>query len=200
MNKPITITQSKLLLGEGKEEELFFTELLKYMGINNIEIVTYNGKDNLSNYLKTLQLIPGFADLISLGITRDADNNKDTAFQSVYTALKNNNLPTPETNQKENKLSSKIFILPNNNEPGMLEDLCIQSISNEVGISCVENYFQCIQNQTGRQPNNMAKAKVHAWLASQIQPDKRLGESAKAGYWNWDNLAFEPLKNFILSL
>ena len=133
-------------------------------------------------------------------LCRDADDNKDTAFQSVLTALRNNNLPTPEAGQFENTLRSKIFILPNNNTEGMLEDLCLQSIADDLGMSCVEGYFQCIQNQTGRQPKNMAKAKVHAWLASQIEPDKRLGDAAKAGYWNWNSPAFEPLKTFILSL
>ncbi|MEQ9484719.1 DUF3226 domain-containing protein [Coleofasciculus sp. F4-SAH-05] len=200
MKQLTKITQQKLLLGEGLEEKLVFVELLKFMDINNIEVVTYNGKTNLSNYLKTLRLIPGFSDLISLGITRDADENKDAALQSIETALINNNLPIPESGQLGEKLSSKIFILPNNNTEGMLEDLCIQSIVDDLGISCVDAYFQCIQNQTGRQPKNMAKAKVHAWLASQIEPDKRLGEAAKAGYWNWNSPAFEPLKNFIASL
>jgi hypothetical protein len=203
-SKPITITQPKLLLGEGREEQLFFTALLKFMNISNMEILTYNGKDNLSAYLKTLPKISGFSNLISLGITRDADDDKDRALQSVLTALKNNKLPTPAENgeqkQSENQLSTKIFILPNNHSGGMLEDLCLESVNDDLEMSCVEGYFQCIQLQTGRQPKNMAKAKVHAWLASQIEADKRLGEAAKAGYWNWDRPAFTPLKDFILSL
>lgn len=199
----ITITKPKLLLGEGREEQLFFTELLKFMNISNMEILIYNGKDNLSKYLKNLPNIPGFSELISLGITRDADDNKDRALQSVLTALTNNKLPTPaeqNKNNSENQLSTKIFILPNNHSGGMLEDLCLESIADDLQMSCVEGYFQCIQNQTGRQPKNMAKAKVHAWLASQIEPDKRLGEAAKAGYWDWNSPAFTPLKDFILSL
>lgn len=196
----LTITQQKLLLGEGKEEKLFFVEFLKFMNITNIQVETYNGKNNLSRYLNVLKLTPGFPDLISFGITRDADGNKETAVQSIETALINNNLPTPSSEQLGENLSSKIFILPNNNNPGMLEDLCLQSIADDLGMSCVDTYFQCIQNQTGRQPKNMAKAKIHAWIASQLEPDKRLGEAAKAGYWNWNSPAFEPLKHFIASL
>ncbi len=46
----------------------------------------------------------------------------------------------------------------------------------------------------------MAKARVHAWLASQIEPDKRLGEAAKAGYWPWDSPGFDRLKQFLQAL
>ncbi len=200
MNKPLTITQPKLILGEGKEEKDFFDELLKIMNISNIEIASYNGKNNLSNYLKALQLTPGFSNLTSLGITRDADNNKNDAVQSILTALRNNKLPTPKSDKIENILNIQIFILPNNNNEGMLEDLCLQSLADQPEISCLDAYFECVQNKTGRQPKNMAKAKVHAWLSSQVEPDKRLGEAAKAGYWNWNSPAFEPLKQFILSL
>jgi hypothetical protein len=82
----------------------------------------------------------------------------------------------------------------------MLEDLCLQSVDDDPGVSCLEDYFNCIQKKANRQPKNLAKAKIHAWLASQNEPDKRLAEAAKAGYWNWDSPAFEPLKQFILSL
>ena len=51
-----------------------------------------------------------------------------------------------------------------------------------------------------RQPGNLAKAKVHAWLASQVDPDKRLGEAAQAGYWPWDSCVFESLKDFMRNL
>ena len=200
MKKLKTITQPKLLLGEGKEEEIFFSELIKIMNINDIEIISYGGKTNLSNYLKALKLIPGFSNLISLGITRDADENKDSAYQSVYDALKRYKLPTSDNSENENNLISKIFILPDNQNKVMLEDLCFKSVADDNGISCVNSYFQCIQNNTQRQPKNMAKAKIHVWLASQIEPDKRLADAALAGYWNWNSEAFTPLKNFISSL
>ncbi|HEY9701857.1 MAG TPA: DUF3226 domain-containing protein [Allocoleopsis sp.] len=205
MSKLHQITKHKLLIGEGIEEEELFKELLKKMSINqDIAINSYGGKNNLINYLETLQLIPGFDNLESLGITRDADNSIQSAFQSVCSALNKYNLPTPKNlnNPIANNgiLKISLFFLPDNKNNGMLEDLCLQSVANAPGILCVENYLQCIQESTNRQPKNIAKAKVHAWLSSQIEPDKRLGEGAKKGYWDFNNLAFAPLKQFILSL
>jgi hypothetical protein len=46
----------------------------------------------------------------------------------------------------------------------------------------------------------MAKARVHAWLASHRVPDKRLGEAALADYWDWTNSAFDYLKQFLQQL
>ena len=49
-------------------------------------------------------------------------------------------------------------------------------------------------------PKDMAKAEVHAFLASREEPDKRLGEAAEAGYWPLGDPAFGHLKNFVLNL
>ncbi len=72
--------------------------------------------------------------------------------------------------------------------------------SDDFAMNCVENYFDCLKSLGNRYPNNLAKAKIHTWLASQIIPDKRLAEAAEAGYWDFNHLAFESLKQFILSL
>ncbi len=43
-NQPQTISQPKLLLGEGKDEVLFFSALLKHLQIKDIQVVQYGGK------------------------------------------------------------------------------------------------------------------------------------------------------------
>lgn len=198
------INQPKLLIGEGKEEEIFFSELIKSIGVKNILVTSYGGKDNLVNFLETLPLIPGFNNLESLGITRDADNSSNSAFQSICSALNRNNFKHPKNLNDvcvfNNTLKISVFLLPNNKDNGMLEDLCLQSVANDLAIPCVESYFECVKNQAKRLPNNMAKAKIHAWLASKEKPDKRLGEAISFGYFDFNNSAFNQLKNFILSL
>ena len=136
--------------------------------------------------------IPGFNNLISLGITRDADNSFENAFKSINDAIAKSNI--------SNSIKTEIFILPDNQNKGMLEDLCLQSLNNNPEMFCINQYFQCIKQKTGQQPNNMAKAQVHAWLTTQVKPDKRLGEAAQASYWNWNNQAFSPLKKIMQSL
>ena len=79
----------------------------------------------------------------------------------------------------------------------MLEDLCLAGVQADPAMPCVPEFFDCVQRRANRQPNNLAKARVHAWLASQVEPDKRLGEAAEAGYWPWASPAFAPLTSLL---
>lgn len=206
MIKLTKITQYKLLIGEGKAEEIFFRELINTMNLNNDEILitSYGGKDNLTNFLETLPLIPGYDELKSLGITRDADNSIQSAFQSVNSILNKHKLPMPKSlnnlTAQNNSIKISLFFLPDNKNSGMLEDLLLNSLENDPILYCIDSYFECVKNQTGKQPKNMAKAKIHAWLASQKNSDKSLIDATKAGYWDYNNLAFNNLKQFILLL
>ncbi len=191
-----------LLIGEGKDEVRFFKSLLKFLDISHIGVEDYEGKDKLEKYLKTLKTRPGFSQLTSIGITRDADNlPPKSAFDSICSRLLKVGLPVPRNMAEKTTEtpSINIFIFPNNRDSGMLEDLCLESVKDDGTMSCVEQYLECVKNNANREPNNFAKAKLHAWLASKEIPDKRLGEAAEAGYWDWESAAFNGLKEFIFS-
>ena len=51
---PLPIVQPKLLLGEGIDELRFFSALLLNLGIGDLQVQQYGGKDNLGPYLKLL--------------------------------------------------------------------------------------------------------------------------------------------------
>lgn len=204
MTQPQQFDKKILLIGEGKDEVRFFNSLLKFLDISDIQVADFQGKDNLGSYLKTLKdRTFDFSGLTSIGITRDADAlPASSAFQSICSSLRNAGLSIPnEIGEKTTDTPSvSIFIFPNNQEPGMLEDLCLESVKDDGAMPCVEQYLECVKQNASREPNNLAKAKVHAWLASQKMPDKRLAEAAEAGYWNWKSSAFDGLKEFLSSL
>jgi hypothetical protein len=54
-----------------------------------------------------------------------------------------------------------------------------------------------VDKATGRKPDNFAKARVQTWLASQPEPDNRLGLAAQKKYWPSDAPAFQPLIAFL---
>ena len=193
MNKNRRVKKTKLIIGEGVEEEYFISALIKHLEIDDIQVFSYGGKHNLNDYLNLLQSSSEFSNLRSLGITRDADESFDTASQSIDDSIRRNKL-----NEREN-LTIKKFVFPDNSSPGMLEDLCLRAIDDS-DMGCIEEFFQCIKKNTNRESNEFSKAKIHAWLSTQIQPDKRLGEAARAGYIDWNNETFNELINFIKSL
>jgi hypothetical protein len=188
----------------------FFNALLAHLGITDVQVDQYGGKHKIRPGLKAITERSGFSQVASLAVTRDADFADDPAddalasqraFQSVRDALIHAGLPATLDVKASGTPQVSVFILPDNNNPGMLEDLCIASMS-QPEIACIDEFFNCIAAGTARAQirRNVSKSRVHAWLATQAEPDKRLGEAAKDSYINWNHPAFDPLKQFLQQL
>jgi hypothetical protein len=199
---PRTVTEPYVLVVEGIDEERFFGAFIKQLALTKIQIFPIGGKTKLRENLPALLLTPGFPIVTSLGIVRDADSDPNATFQSICDALQNVNLPVPSKPLEiiGNKPSTSIIILPGNNQPGQLEDLCLTSVEQDPAMTCVESYFNCLKKKNIPEQKNIAKAKVHTFLASKLEADRRLGEAAQAGYWPLDNQAFEQVKSFLQAL
>jgi hypothetical protein len=199
---PQELVKPKLLIGEGQDEVRFFGALLKQIGLDEIQIEAYEGKNKLPNYLAALVLRPGFNNLVSLGVTQDADNNAQGGFDSVSNALRRIALAAPSTHAaiETGNPQVGIFILPDGHNQGMLEDLCLGSLTSHPSMPCLDDYFKCIERQTGRLPNNLSKARIHAWLSTQDRPDLPLGLAAEKGYINWSDSVFDSFKRFLTTL
>ncbi len=197
--KPIEINKPYVLIVEGRDEGFFFRSLTKTINLNNIQILPIGGKTKLREHLKALVRASGFPNINSLAITRDADTDPNSAFQSVCAALRDAGLPVPQAPLISigQKPKITVMILPAAGESGMLEDLCLRSVSQEPEMLCVEQYFNCLQEKVSTPPTNMSKARIHAFLASKPEADKRLGEASEAGYWPFQNPAFDQVKKFL---
>ncbi len=210
-SQTLVISRPKLILGEGKEEERFFTALLCHMGIDDVQAVQYYGKDRMQAGLNAIRMASGFANVVSIGITRDADFSPnpsvqpcDVAFQSVCGNLASANLPFPHSlgQTSQGRPTVAILILPGHGRAGMLEDLCLDSVRERTEFACIEGLFGCVASRTSfRHPQNvLPKAQMHAWLATRPAPDRRLAEAAEAGDWDLDHPAFDELRQFIRAL
>ena len=204
------IVRPKLLVVEGRDEEMFFDAALRdLLGLTDIQILPIGGKTQLTQNLLSLVNDVDFLTVQSLAILRDADltapgatvASAAQAFQSVCGSLRHVGLPVPTSHGQFAPGPPRvgIFIIPNGVDDGMLETLCLSSVATLPEFPCVEVYLQCLQGH-GAVPNNLHKARAHAWLASRLEPDKRVGEAAQAGYWPWGSDAFHELWSFIGSL
>ena len=201
--KQLEITESKQLIVEGRAAEVFFKALLRRIDVNGVQVQDFGGKDELRGYLKGLRNISGFLNqVISLGIVRDAEENAESAFQSVRNALEAANLSVPVKPIEPagcNPIVS-VFILPDGKTPGMLETICLRSVENDPAMECVEQYFKCIEQRMSSLPKNMPKAQVQTFLASRPRPGLLLGQAAHRGYWPWDSPVFNNVKQFLQTL
>lgn len=199
----IEIKEPHLLVVEGKDEEKFIGALIKRLTLPApLQIFGIGGKTQLRGNLKALTLSPNFSTVDSLGIMRDADEDPAAAFQSVCSDLKNAGLPVPAKplESASGRPRVTVMILPAENEKGMLEDVCLKAVAQDLTKACIDQYFQCVKEQDGIHPRNIAKARVQIFLASQLEPGKRLGESAETGYWPLEHEAFEPINKFLQSI
>jgi hypothetical protein len=199
---PKKVSKSQVIIVEGKEDELFFDALIKNLALSDIQVLPIGGKTELRKYLKALIRVSGFDEVRSLGIARDANSDPRAALQSVKDALGFLGLPVPERALLPfgDKLKVVIMIFPDENTPGMLEDLCLRAVMQDPAMFCVDQYFQCLQQKGMNLPSKISKAKVQVFLGSRPEPGKLLGVAAQAGYWPFDVEAFAQVRTFIQKL
>lgn len=196
---PRPIEKRCLLVGEGREEVRFFDALFKHLAIEDVQVEECGGKAGLAKYLRAQLVRPGFDSLARLVVVQDADSDPVGRFQSICDTIRSCGLTPPPEHAKlsDGKLSVGVFVMPGGKRSGMLETLCMESVSGDAAIPCVDDFLQCVKGRCGYSPEPFDKARIHSWLASRQKPDRRLGEAAEAGAWPWTHPAFAELIAFM---
>lgn len=202
------INSENLLLVEGKDEFSFFTALFDFLSISNREIRVVGGCLKFSSYYPTVVNLTGFSNVKRLGFIRDAESNSaKSAFDSISNIIKkttpNIELPADIGGISKSEIACGIFIMPNNNDSGMLEDLCIKSVEHDSLFLNTEKYIKTAEsllNESDRAIYNTHKAKIQAYLAGKSNIPRNLGEAALQQTWDFSNEAFDEIKEFIKKL
>jgi hypothetical protein len=192
---PKGIESPILLIGEGVEEVLFLEALLSELNVAGVQVEHYEGKSGLGRYLQAIKNRPGFADIKKLGIIRDADDDPPAAVRSVDGAIAQAAF--------EPNLTVTRMIIPSATEKGALENLCLRTLAGKPIEPCIEEFLSCATRATTIQHTSTAakaKARIHAWLSAQREPDLRLGHAAKKGLIDWSSPVFAELKEFLREL
>lgn len=203
MDKENTIYKTKLLLVEGNHDKDFFQAWLQKLGIDEIQVMQYEGKTKLNNYFVPLVKQSAFPSVTSLVVVRDADDNPNGAFQSVSHTLAKNGLPIPPAAwilRQDKKPKTGIVLMPRPNATGALEELLMETVQSdplaEKAHKYIQNAVETLNANNTRKPppvHRCGKAKTHAYLATFEEPDKDPGKAAWAGYWDFSHPALEPL-------
>lgn len=191
----------KFVFCEGKDDVAVVRGLALHLELD-IQVEEYGGKNNLPLFLESLQKRPDFVQqkVNTMAILRDANGDSQASFASVRAGLQQNGFPSPDADAmfSESPLRVGIFIVGVNGR-GMIEDVCLNSVSNQPEFSCVDDYFNCI-TQKSKRSSFSSKAKVRVWMASQVDYEYHVGKAAEEGYWPWKSPAFDSLKNFLRAL
>lgn len=192
----ISINQPRLLLVEGNDDRNFFNVMIKHCDRDDIQVLSFDGADNLRGYLSALVASSGWQQVISLGIVRDADNDAESARASVRGAVENAGL------QMDGSAAPRVslLVLPDGERPGMLETLLCDSFADSRLNDCIDEFFACCAERAGVSVRRMEKARAHAYLATREDPHVSVGVAAQKDYWDLDHPAFEQLRGFIAGL
>jgi Protein of unknown function (DUF3226) len=193
----------KFVFCEGGDDLAVISGVAVSLGLADLQIEKFLGKNKLRQFLKDLQTRPEFAANMvqAIGIVRDADQDGDAAFQCVRDALSANGFNAPEENGgfAENGIKTGVLIVGPKGGKGMVEDLCLDSVCHHPEFSCMEDYFQCITQKSGRKDFS-SKARVRVWMASQVDFELYVGKAAEKGYWPWEDPVFDTMKEFLRRL
>ena len=166
---------------EGKEDENFLKSYIEHLGYtdSSVRFLQIGGKDKLfgSEYSIEDALNRGAKVLIIF----DADLDYQKSRFNIENTLKG--------------LDVNIFLFPDGNSSGTLENLLEKIIKSEHEriFECFEEYKQCIGEYMSEYEPPGIKAKIYAYK----QVLGILEYPFDPRYWNFENAALEPLKNFL---
>jgi hypothetical protein len=213
LKQPLKIEKPYLLLVEGRDEVGFFKALLTHMNVGEVQPVDVAGKTNLN--VRFPAILPQMDRVKAYAIIQDADSSPKRTLESIKGVLSRNKEPCPK---RIGEFAAKpaisrragIYLLPGGGRRGMLEDLCLWSVQEHAAMPCITAFIACLRNVAAKRslgktstaatrpyPNNPAKARALAFLASMPFEAHRLGEAAEQGCWNFDHSCMAGLKDFI---
>ena len=198
----VPVSRRKQLLVEGRDDDRFFRSLLRHLAIDDIQVRSYQGKDRIGSFLSILADELTADPVDAIGIVMDADDSMPATFQSIQDNLRNVGLPVPTEplHLTIDIPNVSAFIMPNNSGRGELEDLCLEAISDDSAMACVEDFILCVNNGVATPPRKLSKAKMHAFLASRERAYLRFGEFSESSEFPWNHPAFTDLAQFLKNL
>lgn len=142
---------------------------------------------------RLLDLIPEVykqSGLSSLGIIVDSDLDPPSRWASLRARLQTLRVNVPEkpdesgTIVTSNKCSIGIWMMPDNQAKGMLENFLAYLIPDHDKLwgHAVEATDKAISMETPFLSKDRAKGQIHSWLAWQREPGKPIGTAISAGF------------------
>ncbi len=169
--------KGRLLLVEGTDDEHVITKLLARHGLEkSFEIQEKGGFEELHASIYNEVQASGRR---ILGIVADANDQPVNRWKSISDKLKEANCEVPSDPGVDGsvfpgprEIRVGVWLMPDNQRPGELEDLVADMIPEEDGPwPRAQDYIDQIPEQERKfKPRKVTRAYVHAWLAAQERP------------------------------
>ncbi|WP_231179395.1 DUF3226 domain-containing protein [Helicobacter pylori] len=213
------MSKKTLIYTEGKSDRNFLGWYLNFLKCkDHFDIFDIEGKDKLilGDFLEKIDKIlkNGHQTYKQVCIIFDADKKEsqesdvgfDNKLKHICKELKEKGIDFPR---------EQIFLFPNNQDDGDLEDLLLKIAKHEEFINCFESYLDCIKKKEHYKPiKNIRKSKWYAYLEAFgledlytkkniFDTEGKVKDQYKGDYEKlqevigFDSKSLVPLKNFL---
>lgn len=201
----------QVLLAEGINDCHVISALCaKYQLPKNFKLFDCGSDDKLTKKLSALIKSNGVDKKQTLGAVIDADDNLTGRWQSISDKLQKSGYTLPTEPSPNGTIITPddpdlpvigIWLMPDNNTNGMLEDFCHRLIEPENLIVAEQSVAHAkTQNATTFKEAHHAKAVIHTYLAWQDEPGLPLGAAITAKALDGDKPLAQSFVQFLEDL
>lgn len=196
-----------VIVVEGKDDANFFDVLLTSLSAdpNRVSVVIAQGKSKIRSTINSLLKSSSFADgtIRRYAIVRDADSPFQTAQTEVGDMMEQLGEPrvtSGNISEREDGRFVGFFLIPNSNDDGDMEALCMRSVGGTASATLAEQYIADAETESGAF-NQRNKRLAQAYLAiSSGDLCNGVGYATTRGKFGVGHAAFQPLTTFIQEL
>jgi len=198
---------SKKLLVEGNDDQHVVWALCEKFKIPEVfDVIDCEGMDNI---FKSIPVRFKQADIEAIGIIIDADINLNDRWMQVKNLLSHQGFEVPGDLPAEGLVLSNgnvkvgVWVMPNNNTNGMLEDFIaflvppddkllpiVDAALNDIADKKLNKYS----------PAHQSKARIHSWLSWQEDPGTPMGLGITKRYLTTENKSCQRLMEWLQKL
>ncbi|MEB3230106.1 MAG: DUF3226 domain-containing protein [Leptolyngbyaceae bacterium] len=182
----------RVLLVEGRDDREVIYQFCNYYGIDNQSLFSVETGGGFDSLLKELG-IRVRTEVKVLGIVVDADASFNSRWEEIGSALKIHGYALPTLAIRGGTIIEPpnasrpligIWLMPDNQEPGMIEDFLLRLTEEENSlIARAENAVDSIpETEQLFGKTKRSKAIIHTWLAWQEEPGTPLGLAIRRHY------------------
>ncbi len=198
---------SKLLVEGNDDQHVIWALCEKFTIEENFDVIDCQGVGSL---FRQVPVRFKQSEVKSIGIVIDADVNLKERWLSLKAMLLSLGFDVPDEFPRTGLISSSkegikvgVWIMPNNDQDGMLEDFITFLVPQGDGLLPVVNStLQSIEDQelNGYSVIHKSKAVIHTWLSWQKDPGTPMGQGITKKYLSTDEETCLKLVNWLTEL
>lgn len=179
--------ENTLILCEGKEDEAFLRWLADFGGIGGLIIRGVGGKDVSVATIRAFIQDPAFGDGPAVvAAIFDADSRPGSRRTSILRRLER---AAPE-------LEHRVYLLPDDESIGELEDLCLMACRDTVRLACADGLVKCLETN-GYSEFSKSKLKLLAYVSASKGERRSIEFAAKGGQFDASHPIVQKLLAFL---